>query len=61
MNLKPKYMAQITKMEVEKFTNIAQNDFQSLAKKYGIMCKKLVENQKQRIDYWEEKGNKKIK
>jgi hypothetical protein len=25
------------------------------------MCKKLVENQKQRIDYWEEKGNKKIK
>jgi hypothetical protein len=25
------------------------------------MCKKLVENQKQRIDYWEEQGNKKIK
>jgi len=25
------------------------------------MCKNLVENQKQRIDYWEKKGNKKIK
>ena len=61
LNLKPKYMAKTTKAEVEKFTKIAQNDFQLLAKKYGLMCKKLVENQKQRIDYWEEKGNKKIK
>ena len=61
LNLKPKYMAQTTKAEVKKFTKIAQNDFQILAKKYGLMCKKLVENQKQRIDYWEEKGNKKIK
>jgi len=61
LNLKPKYMAQTTKAEVEKFTKIAQNDFQLLAKKYGLMCKKLVENQKQRIDYWEEKGNNKIK
>ena len=61
LNLKPKYMAQTTKAEVEKFTKIAQNDFQLLAKKYGLMCKKLVENQKQRIDYWEKKGNKKIK
>ena len=61
LGLKPKYMARITKNEVEKFTKIAQSDFQSLTKKYGLMCKKLVENQKQRIDYWEEKGNKKIK
>ena len=61
LNLKPKYMAQTTKTEVEKFTKIAQNDFQLLAKKYGLMCKKLVENQKQRIDYWEAKGNKIIK
>jgi hypothetical protein len=61
LGFKPKYMAQLTKLEVQKFTKVAQNDFQSLAKKYGLMCKKLVENQKQRIDYWEEKGNKKIK
>ena len=61
LNLEPKYMAQTTKTEVEKFTKIAQKDCQSLAKKYGLMCKKLIENQKQRIDYWEEKGNKKIR
>ena len=61
LGFKPKYMAQTTKLKVEKFTKIAKNDFQSLAKKYGLMCKKLVENQKQRIDYWEEKGNLKIK
>ena len=61
LGLKPKYMAKITKTEVEKFTKIARNDFQSLTKKYGLLCKKLVENQKQRIDYWEKKGNKKIK
>ena len=61
LNLKPKYMAQTTKVKVEKFAKIAKNDFQSLAKKHGLMCKKLVENQKQRIDYWEVKGNKKIK
>ena len=61
LGLKPKYMAKITKTEVEKFSRIAQDDFQTLAKKYGLMCKKLVENQKQRIDYWEKKGNKKIK
>ena len=61
LNLQPKYMAKINKKEVQKLTKIAQDDFQSLAKKYGLMCKKLIENQKQRIDYWEEKGNKKIK
>ena len=61
LNLKPKTMAQNNKKKVEKFTEIAKNDFPSLAKKYGLMCKELVENQKQRISYWEDKGNKKIK
>ena len=59
--LKPKTMAQTNKKKVKKFTEIAKNNFPSLAKKYGLMCKKLVENQKQRISYWEDKGNKKIK
>ena len=40
---------------------IAKKDFSSLANQYGLMCKKLVENQKQRIDYWEAEGNKTIK
>ena len=61
LGLKPTTMAQTTKQEVEKFTKIAKEDFTSLVKKYGLMCKNLVENQKQRIDYWERKGNKKIK
>ena len=61
LGLKQEFMAQSTKIEVEKFTKIAQSDFQTLAKKYGLMCKKLVENQQQRIDYWGKKGNKKIK
>ena len=61
LGLKPAAMAKKTKKEVEKFTKIAKEDFESLVKKYGLMCKNLVENQKQRIDYWEEKGNKKIK
>ena len=61
LGLKPAAMAKITKQEVEKFTKIAKEDFTSLVKKYGLMCKNLVENQKQRIDYWEKKGNKKIK
>ena len=54
-------MAQTNKKGVEKFTKIAKNDFSSLTKNYGLMCKKLVENQKRRINYWEDKGNKKIK
>ena len=61
LGLKPETMTKITKQEVKKFTKIAKKDFSSLAKKYGLMCKNLVENQKQRIAYWEKKGNKKIK
>ena len=61
LGLKPAAMAKKTKREVEKFTKIAKEDFASLVKKYGLMCKNLVENQTQRIDYWEKKGNKKIK
>jgi hypothetical protein len=59
--LNPKTMALTNKKKVKKFTEIAKNDFPSLAKKYGVMCKKLVENQKQRISYWEDKGKKRIK
>ena len=61
LGLKPEAMTKTTKQEVEKFTKIAKEDFASLVKKYGLMCKNLVENQKQRIDYWENKGKKIIK
>ena len=61
LGLKPTTMSKTTKQEVERFTKFAKEDFASFVKKYGLMCKNLVENQKQRIDYWERKGNKKIK
>ena len=61
LGLKPEAMTKINKKEVEKFTKKAKKDFATLANEYGLMCKNLVENQKQRIDYWEKKGNKKIK
>ena len=61
LNYKPKFMTDNNKKEIKKLASIAKKDFNKLAQNYGIMCKKLVENQKQRIDYWENKGNKKIK
>ena len=57
----PNQIKKYNEAEIKKLSIIAKKDFNQLAKKYGIMCKKLVENQKQRIDYWENKGNKKIK
>ena len=61
LNYKPKFMADNNKKEIKRLTTIAKKDFNLITKKYGMMCKKLVENQKQRIDYWEKQGNKKIK
>tara|TARA_A100000164_G_C21738279_1_gene691019 strand:+ start:488 stop:922 length:435 start_codon:yes stop_codon:yes gene_type:complete len=54
-------MAKTTKNKVETFSKMAKKNFPSLANKYGLMCKNLVENQKQRISYWEVKGNKRFK
>jgi hypothetical protein len=61
LNYKPKIMAENNKKEIKKLNTIAKKNFNKLAKKYGMLCKNLVENQKQRINYWEDKGNKKIK
>ena len=61
LGMPPQIMTKKTKKKIDEFTVIAKKDFSSLANQYGSMCKKLVENQKQRIDYWEAKGNKIIK
>ena len=61
LGLTPKLMSKKNKEQIEKFTKIAKKDFSILTNQYGIMCKKLVENQKQRIDYWQAKGEKIIK
>ena len=61
MGLNPEVMAQMTKDKVNNFVNLANKDFSSLAKKYGLVCKNLVENPEQRTNYWENKGKKLIK
>jgi hypothetical protein len=61
LGMPPQIMTKKTKKKIDEFTIVAKKDFSSLASQYGLMCKKLVENQKQRIDYWEAKGNKIIK
>ena len=60
MGLNPEVMAQMTKDKVNKFVDLANKDFSLLAKKYGLMCKKLVENPEQRTKYWEIEGKKKL-
>ena len=61
LNYKSKLMSENNKKEIKKLSSISKKNLNLLTKKYGMMCKMLVENQKQRIDYWENEGNKKIK
>ena len=61
MGLNPEVMAQMTKDKVNNFVDLANKNFSSLAKKYGLVCKNLVENPEQRTKYWEKKGKKIIK
>ena len=58
MGLNPEVMSQMTKDKVNDFVKLANKDFASLAKKYGLVCKNLVENPEQRTNYWEKKGKK---
>tara|TARA_A100001011_G_scaffold350140_1_gene389189 strand:+ start:1989 stop:2426 length:438 start_codon:yes stop_codon:yes gene_type:complete len=61
MGFKPEVMAEMTKSKVGTFVKLANKDFSSLAKKYGLVCKNLIENPKERTSYWEQKGAKIIK
>ena len=61
MGLNPEVMAQMTKDKVNTFVKLANKDFSSLAKEYGLVCKNLVENPEQRTKFWENKGKKIIK
>ena len=61
MGFNPEVMSQITKDNVNNFVELAKKDFSSLAKKYGLMCKNLVENPEQRTNFWEKKGKIKFK
>ena len=61
MGLNPEVMAQMTKDKVNEFVKLANKDFPLLAKSYGLVCKNLVENPKDRTNYWEKKGKKTFK
>tara|TARA_A100001011_G_scaffold392446_1_gene480036 strand:- start:623 stop:1057 length:435 start_codon:yes stop_codon:yes gene_type:complete len=61
MGLNPEVMRQMTKDKVANFVKLANKNFSSLADKYGLVCKNLVENPEQRTNYWEKKGKKIIK
>ena len=61
MGLNSEVMAQMTKDKVNNFVNLANKDFSSLAKKYGLKCKNLDKKPKQGTNYWEKKGRKIIK
>ena len=61
MGFKAEVMAEMTREKIDKFVELANKDFPSLAKKYGLTCKNLVENPKERTTYWEKKGAKIIK
>ena len=61
MGFNPEVMSQITKDNINNFVKLAKKDFSSLAKKYGLLCKNLVEDPEQRTNFWEEKGKIKFK
>ena len=61
MGFNPEVMSQITEDNFNNFVELAKKDFSSLAEKYGLMCKNLVENPEQRTNFWEEKGKIKFK
>ena len=61
LELKPEIMTKNNEKEIKRLSKIAEKDFNELTQQYGLICKKLVEDQKQRINYWENEGNKKIK
>ena len=52
-------MKEQVKSEMKSQINEIDNDYSNvsiLLKKYSSLCKKLIENKKQRIDYWEKKA-----
>lgn len=54
----------VIKQEMETQVNIIDNDYGNISillEKYALFCKNLIENKKQRIDFWEKKAESKFK
>jgi len=64
LNMSTEVMSAKVKEEMKSQRNEMQNDYNNasvLLSKYGLMCKNLIQNKKQRIDFWEKKALNKFK
>ena len=64
MGMVTEEMSLKVKSEMKKNLDLIDNDFNNasiLLKKYAQNCKKLIENKKERISFWEEKAANKFK
>ena len=64
MGIVTKEMASKVKFEMKKNLDLIDNDFNNasiLLKKHAQNCKKVIENKKERISFWEEKAAIKFK
>ena len=63
MGMVTEEMSLKVKLEMKKNLDLIDNDFNNasiLLKKYAQNCKKLIENKKERISFWEEKAANKF-
>ena len=64
MGMATEEMASKVKLEMKKNLDLIDNDFNNapiLLKKHAKDCKKIIENKKERISFWEEKAAIKFK
>ena len=64
LNMSTEAMSAKIKKEMKSQRNEMENDYNNasvLLSKYGLMCKNLIQNKKQRIDFWEKKALNKFK
>jgi hypothetical protein len=64
MNMKVEAMAARVKLEMKTQSTEIENDYVNasiLLEKYGLLCKNLIENKKQRIEFWKNKAENKFK
>ena len=64
MGMKSEIMSTKVQLEMKKQSEYMQNDYNNapkLLKKYGLLCKNLIQDKKERIDFWEKKALTKFK
>ena len=64
MGMSTDEMSAKVKIQMKNQLNLIENNFSNaplLLEKYAQLCKKLIENKKQRISFWEKKASDKFK